>query len=189
MSLSQKLPGLCPGACSHGTGPCVAINVLILVPGPRDLGRVPALAVSCMSTCFICFTTSQPRWWSRWPGQLCRPQHSPAAARDTSAAGPRAVGVQAELREQVTGHGGARGPVGAMTLLTGTPATRPSLRKRNSGYGQSHPFVPPSKPGPDRCFRHPQGAGSECQSLRRTCSGPGPAILDPERPAPDTPHP
>lgn len=156
--------------------------------GPGDLGRVLTLAVSCTSTCLICFITSQPLWWSRRPGQLWRPQRSPAAG-DTCAAGPRAVGVQAELREQVTGDGGARGPAGAVTLLTGTPATRPSLppRKGPSGYGQSHPFVPPSKPGPVTCFRHPRDAGSERQSLRRTWSGPAPAILGPECPAPDTP--
>lgn len=156
--------------------------------GPGDLGRVLTLAMSCTSTCLICFITSQPLWWSRRPGQLWRPQHSPAAG-DMCAAGPRAVGVQAELREQVTGDGGARGPAGAVTLLTGTPATRPSLppRKGPSGYGQSHPFVPPSKPGPVTCFRHPRDAGSERQSLRRTWSGPAPAILGPECPAPDTP--
>lgn len=188
MSLSQRLRGLWPGACSHRTGPCVAIDVFIFVPGPR--WPRPS-ADSCRELHVNTFNLLHhlpASVVSRRPGQPWRPQRSPAAG-DTCAAGPRAVRVQAALRERVTGDGGARGPAGAATLLTGTPATRPSLppRKGPSGYGQSHPFVPPSKPGPVTCFRHPRDAGSERQSLRRTRSGPAPAILGPECPAPDTP--
>lgn len=60
LSLAQGRRVLWPGACSHRTGPCVAVNVFILVPGPRRPRPSAALAVSCMSTRLIGFTTCQP---------------------------------------------------------------------------------------------------------------------------------